>query len=509
MTSLLNIFLAITLLLFSRISFAQSDNFNYLDVNTEAFSVPVSMADGNFLNAYNLSLLDMSHRLTTVFNSGEMNKEYYLSDKIKATKVFYTKDNVRMLILQPVSENTRKHCILLTNGNGENYNWSQSNLSAIDFALRGYVVAFYENMGNVATRFDGQGNTNSYFTGKVINLCNGIGKSSAKDKFFSTMFVNFLLSNAARKFVVEHHQTYAVDTTRFFIVGGSLGGNASLFFTYANANNLTHPLFNCAKQALGYDYPINQNGIVATGVQGGGLPGPKEGLGEIINQQSKTPVIMLAGAIDWVVNPNKTTLLGPENWGALALKNIFDSYRIKSSIVVNVYGTHVFSTPAYADSWSSLKDIRNFDEPMTHSILDNYVKSNVLNLLMYQYEATQLHEGDKIIAAYFNKAANRTLPESSVAYVQPKCIQNTIFYQYSLGQMSIKDAANCLTFKNCDNKINRQLDKETTTCFDGTIVPYTKPITSKLFVPNNMNAPGKGLVKLINVLDVLNKLGGK
>ena len=175
MTSLLNIFLAITLLLFSRISFAQSDNFNYLDVNTEAFSVPVSMADGNFLNAYNLSLLDMSHRLTTVFNSGEMNKEYYLSDKIKATKVFYTKDNVRMLILQPVSENTRKHCILLTNGNGENYNWSQSNLSAIDFALRGYVVAFYENMGNVATRFDGQGNTNSYFTGKVINLCNGIG----------------------------------------------------------------------------------------------------------------------------------------------------------------------------------------------------------------------------------------------------------------------------------------------------------------------------------------------
>lgn len=505
----MNKLFAVILLLVGRSVFAQSEQFNYIEVNKEAFSVPVEFADGNFLNAYNLTLLDMSHRLSDVFNSGEYNKEYLLSDKIKVSKVFYTKDNVRMMILEPISEDPLKRCILLTNGNGENFNWPMTNLAAVDYALRGYVVAYYENMGNVAARFDGKSNTVNYFTNIVINKCNGIGKSSVKDKFFSTMFVNFMLSNAAKKYVVDRAQKYNVDTTKFFLVGGSLGGNASLFFTYANENNLTHSLYTCAKQAMRYDLPINQNGIVAVGVQGGGLPGPKEGLGEIINQQSKTPAIMLCGALDWVVNPNKTTVLGPENWGALALKDIFYANKINNSIVVNAYGTHVFQTPSYSEGWTSLKGIRNFDEPVTRQKLDSYVKANVLNLLMYQYAATQMHEGNKMIAAYFNDAVNHTLKESSVAYVQPKCIQNTIFYQYSQGQLSIKDAANCLTFNNCGNKINRQLDKVTTTCFDGMIVPYTKPITADFIVPNNLNAPGKGLVKLINILDVLNKLGGK
>ncbi|MBK9793756.1 MAG: hypothetical protein IPP60_11880 [Sphingobacteriales bacterium] len=38
----------------------------------------------------------------------EMNKQYFLNESIKATKVFYTKDNVRMLILEPVYKDAQK-----------------------------------------------------------------------------------------------------------------------------------------------------------------------------------------------------------------------------------------------------------------------------------------------------------------------------------------------------------------------------------------------------------------
>jgi len=75
--------------------------------------------------------------------------------------------------------------------------------------------------------------------------------------------------------------------------------------------------------------------------------------------------------------------------------------------------------------------------------------------------------------------------------------------------MSIKDAANCLTFNNCGNKVNRQLDKMTTTCLDGTLIPYSKAVTSETIIPSNFNALGKGLVKLANFLELLNKLGKK
>lgn len=487
-----------------------STSFNYVDVNTAALSVPLSYTGGNYLNAYNLSILDLSHRLSDVFNLGEMNKEYFLNESIKATKVFYTKDNVRMLILEPVYKDAQKRCILLTNGNGENFSWSMSNLSAVDYALRGYVVAYYENVGSVATRFDKKGNNVNYFTNKIINQCNGLNYSTGKDKFFTSMFINFFLSNAARKYMVDNFRNYSVDTTKFFTVGGSLGANASLFFTYADANNMTHPLFNCVKGKLNYGQPINQNGIVATGVLGAGLPGPNEGLGAIIDNQDKTPAIFLCGALDWVVNPNKTTILGPENWGALALKDILNANNIKNSVYVNAYGTHVFQTPAFNQSWASLGGMRKtFDEKLSAQSVDAYAKANMINLLMYQYQTTQMHEANKLVAAYFDNAVKNTLPASSVTYVQPKCIQNTIFYQYSIDKMSITDAANCFTMNNCGSKVNRQLDKTTTTCFDGTFEPYSKPVTAATIVPNNFNAPGKGLVKFANFLELLNKLGKK
>jgi hypothetical protein len=489
-------------------AFSQSKGYNYVDINTEALSVPMAYTNGNFLNAYNLTVLDLSHRLSDVFNLGEFNKPYELSECVTVEKVYYSKDNTRMLVLQPNFLEAHRRCVLLTNGNGESFTWSMTNLTAIDMALRGYVVAYFENAGNVAKRSDGNGTTVDYFTNKMINACNGLKYNTAREKFYTSMFANFFLSNAARKYMVDNSTKYAVDTTKFFPVGGSLGGNASLFYTYGDANKIQHPLFQCVKDKFGYDFPINQNGVVATGVMGGGLPGPEDGLGSILTKDAKRPAIMLCGAMDWVVNPNQTSILGPNNYGGLALQKIMDSLGIKNSVVVNAYGTHVFQTPSFNQDWTGLPNIRkNFTDAITPASVDAYVKGNTINLLMYQYQNTQMYEAAGLIASFFNNAVNNTLPATSLKYVQPKCLQNTIFYQYSIGKMSIKDAANCLTFNNCGNKVNKQLDKTTATCLDGTLEPYPKG--QALVVPNNMNVIGKGMVKFLTVLEILNKLGGK
>lgn len=486
----------------------QYTNFNYVDANQDAFTVPLSQTGGNYMNAYNLSVLDMAQRLSDIYKLGERNKTYNINDLIKVTKVLYSPDNSQMLVIEPVFANNKKRCILLTNGNGENFSWSQSNRTAIDYALRGYVVAYYENAGSVAGRFDGKGNTSNFYINKVINQTSAI---SAKDKFLATMYINLFLTNSARKFMVDNSTQFSVDTTQFYPVGGSLGANASLFFTYADENNFKHTLFNEVKNRLNFNQPINNNGVVGVAAFGGGLPGPNEGVGAIIDNQDKTPAFYFSGSLDWVVNPNKTTILGPENWGPLALKDLYDANDIKYNIYINAYGTHVFQTPSFKQTWGSLPSMRgnvSEKEKISASRTDTYAKANMINLLMYQYENTQMHEAGKMTAAYFNAIATHTTPASAVQYVEPKCIQNTIFYQYSIGKLSIDKAAKCYTQNPNSSEINRSLDKITTTCMDGTFVPYSKGQTAPV-IANNFMAPGKGLVKLANFLETLNKMGRK
>lgn len=498
-------------LLFANLPFINAQGahtFNYVDVNEDAFTVLPIQTGGNFLNAYNLSVLDMSQRLADVLNLGENNKEYYFNKHIKAIKVFYTPDNSRMVIVLPSNADPKKRCILLTNGNGESFNWAQSNRIAIDYALRGYVVAYYENAGSKTARYDGKTNTSTYYTAKTINTSGAI---TAKDKFFATIITNLFLTNSARKLIVDNSEKLGVDTTKFFLVGGSLGACASLYFTYANEKNFTSPMFNKIKNSLGYNQPFNNNGVISVAAYGGGLPGPNEGLGDIIDGSKNRPAFFFSGALDAVVNPNKTTILGPENWGPMALKNIFDANNIKYNIYINAYGIHVFQSPSFNQTWGSLPNFRTTrteNEVITQIRIDEYTKANLAKLLMYQYENTQMYESGRLSASYFNNVVNNTIPASSVNYVEPKCLQNTIIYQYSIGKLSIEKAVKCYVQNANSAEINRSLDKITTTCTDGTFIPYTKGSSAPI-ISDNFMAPGKGLVKIANFLEVLNKMKQK
>lgn len=482
--------------------------FNYVDVNEDAFTISTAQTGGNFLNAYNLSVLDLAQRVSDVINLGENNKDYFFNNYIKATKVFFTPDNCRMVIIQPIYPDPKKRCILLTNGNGENFNWAQTNRIAIDYALRGYVVAYYENAGSKAARYDGKGNTAAFFTAKTINTSGAI---TAKDKFFATIITNLFISNSARKLMVDYSNKLTIDTTKFMMVGGSLGACASLYYTYANEKNFSAPMFDKIRKNLNYNQPFNNDGIVAVTAYGGGLPGPNEGLGNIIDGTKNRPAFFFSGSLDAVVNPNKTTILGPENWGPLALKSIYDANNIKYNIYINAYGIHVFQSPSFNQTWGSLPNLRTTrteNEVITQNRIDEYVKANLAKLMMYQYENTQMYEAGKLSATYFNNTVNNTVPNSSVTYVEPKCLQNTIIYQYSIGKLSIEKAVKCYVQNANSAEINRNLDKITTTCLDGTFIPYSKGATAPV-ISDNFMAPGKGLVKIANFLEVLNKLKQK
>lgn len=499
-------------ILFANLQFINAQGvhtFNYVDVNEDAFTVSTAQAGGNFLNAYNLSVMDMSQRLADVFTLGENNKEYYINNYIKVTKVFFTPDNSRMLIIQPISsDNSKRRCLLLTNGSGENFTWSQTNRMAIDYALRGYIVAYYENSGSKAARYDGKGNAVNYYTAKTINTSGAI---TAKDKFFASIITNLYMTNSARKFMVDYSNKLGVDTSKFFLMGGSLGACASLFFTYANEKNFTNPLFNKIQKSLNYNQPFNNDGIVAVTSFGGGLPGPNEGLGTIIDGTKKRPAIYFCGSLDMLVNPNKTTLLGPENWGALALRSFYDNNNINYNIYINAYGIHVFQSPAFNQTWGTLPNLRatrTENEVITQNRIDAYTKANIAKLMMFQYENTQMYEAGNMSASYFNNIVNNTTPNSSVNYIEPKCLQNTILYQYSIGKLSIDKAMKCYMQNANSPEINRSLDKITTTCLDGTFIPYTKGATAPI-APDNFMAPGKGLVKIANFLEVLNKMKQK
>ena len=80
--------------------YSQSKDYNYVILILKHFlchyHTPIIIS----LNAYNLSILDLSHRLSDVFNYGEFNKPYEIGD-LQLLLKFFTKDNVGMLILQP------------------------------------------------------------------------------------------------------------------------------------------------------------------------------------------------------------------------------------------------------------------------------------------------------------------------------------------------------------------------------------------------------------------------
>lgn len=440
-----------------RFSYAQfGTSFNYVNVNTQTFTVPASYMGGSNQNAYNLSVLDMSQRLSAIYNNGAFNTNYNMNLLIKVKKVKFSPDSVRMMIIQPIyNASIKKRCALISPGNSETFNiWYLTNRYAIDLALRGYIVAYYENAGSTNANLNNSGkNTAQYFTDKVINVCNTVPYNTDRDKFFTTMFINLFISNEARKYVVNNSTALQVDTTKLFLVGSSLGANTALFYGYGSNNNWTsNTTYNCVKNILNYSNPISNKGIRGIMSMGGGLPAPTEALGNVITSDDNIPSIWFAGAGDIAVNPNISNVLGPEIWGANASKFLLQNNNIKHNIYINCFGVHSFETPSFDDpntsEWTNTLPSNTisgntnfpFNTNLSNLQITNYVNSNFQNLLLYQYTEFQSYQALTTTATYFNNIINSTMPSDVINFIRPTQIQNSPFYKYSIGGYTLEQA---------------------------------------------------------------------
>jgi hypothetical protein len=478
-----------------------------VDVNTSAFTVPPSFMGNNNQNAYTMSILDMSQRLSAIYTNGIVNTDYNINSLIKVRKVLFGPDNLRMLIIQPIySPAVKKRCILISPGNGESFgNWYHSNRYAMDFALRGYMVAFYENSGSTNTNTNNSGQTtNDYFNSKVIGTC---GYTTKKDNFLSTMFINLFISNEARKYVVNNSVALQIDTTRFFLAGGSLGANTALFFGYGSNNNWSsNAYYQCVKSKLNYSENISNNGVKGIMSMGGGLPAPTEALGNIITDADNIPSIWLGGAGDPLVNPNSSNILGPVIWGELAYKSVLQTYNIRHNMYLNCYGFHVFQTTSFNDQlWqtnangmtlsASLNPVPTqppFNYVLTQQQVNSYLSlinttANQKRYNYYNYDQSQGFQGLNTTAQYFNNIINTTIQGDNLIYIKPTCLQNPYFLSYQNNTLNIDQAALCTSLPNVLCSLNT-LSYLTTAegCSNSTFVLYNQSNNSCPSVSNNL-----------------------
>ena len=498
-----------------------STTFNYVDVNTQAFTVPPSFMGNNNLNAYNMSILDMSQRLSAIYSTGAYNVDYNINSLIKVKKVYFSVDSLTMLLVQPIySPTVSKRCILLTNGNGEKFeNWFRSNRYAIDFALRGYIVAYYENSASENPRFNNPSiSVSQYFTNKInpTNLpCVAANSpTAASEKFIGAMFNSLFISNAARSYLVANKVALKIDDTKLFIGGGSFGANAALFFAYginnANTNNYSNnALYACVKSKLNYPEALSNNGIKGVMALAGGLPAPTEQTGNIIDgNDNGIATMFISGAGDPLVNPNISHIFGLETWGVLSYKNIFNNNNINNNIYINCYGTHVFQTPSFNDaSWQNnntpiiLKTTlvpqpaQAYNYVLTQAQVSNYINianTNPTRLNFYQYDHTQGFSAINITTQYFNNIVNNTIPTNGIAYIEPNCIQNPYFQLAKNGTYNITQCGICQaapTFLLCPF-MNFAVAGQgaTSLCLDGTYKLYPNQTTGCASMANNFTS---------------------
>ncbi len=394
----------------------------------------------------------MSQRLSAIYNTGAFNTDYNINSLISVRKVLFGADNIRMMIIRPLySPTINKRCLLMTLGSGENFSsWAYSNRYAIDFALRGYVVAYFENAGSTNPNMNGTATTTTNYYKNKFNTYstppNSAPYNTKKDSFYTVMLTNYFISNEARRFVVANRATFQIDTMSLFVGGGSLGANASLFYTYGANNTFSYGLYGRVKNALSYTNNISRNGVRGVLSFGGGLPAPTESLGTIVDANDNIPAIFFSGAVDWAVHPNISNLLGPVMWGALGYNSTFQTLNIRKRINLNCFGTHAFETPCYNSSWiSSMPVLTTITGMVYNTLLSNatvtsYRTTNATNLKYYEYTHTQSAQAMALTANYFNSVYTTVQPDA-LNYIRPTQIQNSIFYKYSIGQYTIEQAA--------------------------------------------------------------------
>lgn len=418
----------------SFISFSQTtqyiSTFDYKNINTQAFVPSIGFSD------------EQSHLLTILKHSFELQKIIsHKSDTLFnwngliGEKTIYTKDSLILIFIRPADTITRP-CILLTHGNDAEFRsvWHEkTNFNAIDLAMRGYCVAYYENTSSrEATQIRNSKNDS-------LNIFLQLSKNA--------FYYGFQSAVAADIFIKHYANLFKVDTTELFAGGYSFGAFCALSLASADVGvNFIDPVFNplgnyTAKSIYNDVHTKNIKSVFSIG---GALP--KDDTLSIYNSKmgnfldksdSALSLLFLHGRTDNLISFNLTKL--PETDTALGyyfaegpsyLTNLIKQKNlgITSKLIVNCKGGHNFtnsvcgySNPYCLAQWHWLY----LEEPSDTLILGSSYFTDISTDSMLRYAAymlTQISDMDYMIADFLQPKILNTNSyfSNSLYFVQPQ-----------------------------------------------------------------------------------------
>ncbi len=400
-----------------------TNTFDYTNINTQTF-VPVS----GFNDTQNHHITILKHSFDVQRIISYPKDSFFVWNGLKGQKTIYTKDSLILFFVRPNDTITRP-CILLTHGNGERYrsSWNEHlNFYAIDLAMRGFCVAYYENTSSFES-------VNKYAT------MNG----NTRKAFYN----GFQAAVAADMYVTENVSLLKIDTTKLFAGGVSFGAFCSLSLSSADVGkNFTDTLFNAqgnfSSKSI-YNTVYRKN-IKRAFVIGGGLPKDdtiavnNSKMGNFLEESdSSLAFLFLHGRTDNLVlfdvtkfgsSDTVSTYFYTEGPRAL-INNIQEKdLSISTKLFVNCKGGHPFFTTVCGNNNSNCIQQYQWlylnEPPNNLSVTSPYFTSNLTDTLLHYfvYMATQVDDIDFIVSDFLKPAITNATSTftNNIYFIQPR-----------------------------------------------------------------------------------------
>jgi hypothetical protein len=377
--------------------FSQSytNGYNYLQVNSTNFD--------NSLNGYSgistdvetkhiYTLLNTSKKLfdnylnpnTPVSNNSiplnaysypATESSYFTSNGLRFYKARYCTyhlnpnsydPNFRLIVIRP-DDNIERPCVLVTNGATNSLNCRSYTFYPviIDLALRGYVVAFYENVTSIDAYLKILFNSASY----PIYAASCLGYFPWKQLFPLTndqctaknYYWAFQNGVAAYNFMKRPDNLYKIDKNNIHTFGISQGAAESFLLSYARPNinfinnSNYYNFINTSPNISQYNinsfsrlssYNKDSNNITIKSAALGSLAYPTD-VGNFFQLpgMKNVPATIFHGALDNLIDINGKGICNSCD-GTIQLKQNLTAQNVNNRIIVNCSGSHSLNTNA-------------------------------------------------------------------------------------------------------------------------------------------------------------------
>lgn len=248
-TSYLIIFVIIPHLLLSR-NYINNINFDYINTNTNSFVINSSSVDE--ANDF-LSTMLLSKYIAQVATDGKtlnipsanglvvfkISREKFIKPNLASIFDNFM-DEMKLVVIEPLNGQINKNCVLITCGGGNmNDSYRAFYLGIAQYAMKGYVVAYYENP-NSARNVDNQGSfliSELPQSEKTCFVQKNCPPSVFRSFYSMSLYLGVQTANAAVNYMAANSNLYNLDVNNFFASGQSYGGFCTISLGLGSKNN--------------------------------------------------------------------------------------------------------------------------------------------------------------------------------------------------------------------------------------------------------------------------------